>query len=88
MKEVRAYLISEYETEPIENDEIYITTEEVLKSHINDAKRVFELADQLSREGHLSYLEKQELKSLSKTVYQKTQIRLEDLYPQYRLASE
>ncbi len=45
----------------MEDNEIFITTEEDLKNQIEDAKRVWELAQRLSENGHLSYQETKDL---------------------------
>ena len=68
----------------MKDNEIFITTEEDLKNQIEDAKRVSELAQKLSENGHLSYQETRDLKELSSSIYTRASARLKDLYPKYR----
>ncbi len=68
----------------MEDNDIYITTEQDLKNQIRDAKRVYELAQKLSENGHLSWLERRDLKELSSLILTGAKARLKDLYPKYR----
>ena len=72
----------------MEDNEIFIAPEENLKNQMEDAKRVWELAQRLSENGHLSYQETKDLNELSSSIYTRAKAQLKDLYPKYRFLDE
>ena len=83
MEEVKAFILRNPESEPVNDQDIYLPSEEFLLNAISATKRIAELSEKLTK-SHLTFAEKQELRDLSRAVQQHSEAILKDLYPEHR----